>query len=53
MCLYLLIKFQGSSIILTSFSQERGVILSPTPQYEPLKIPPRLGLNLFVRIILF
>ena len=38
-------KVQFSSIILTSFRQ--GVILPPppTPQNEPLKSPPRLGLK--------
>ena len=45
MCVYLLTKFQVSTIILTSFRQ--GVI-SPLPppssQNEPLKSPLRLGL---------
>ena len=45
MYLYLLTKFQVSSIILTSFRQ--GVILTPLPlQNEPLKSPPRLRLNI-------
>ena len=45
MGVYLRAKFEVSSIILTSFRQ--GVILpSPPPQNEPLKSPPRLGLNM-------
>ena len=36
MCVYLRTKFQASSIILT---------YPPLPQNEPLKRPPRLGLN--------
>ena len=44
MCAYLHDKFEVFSIILTSF--RRGLILpSPLPQNEPLKSPPRLGLN--------
>ena len=45
MSVYLRAKFEVSSTILTSFRQ--GVILppSPKPQNEPLKSPPRLGLN--------
>ena len=46
MSVYLCVKFEVSSIILTGFRQ--GVILPPppsTPQNEPLKSPPRLGLN--------
>ena len=45
MGVYLRVKFEVSSIILTGFRQ--GVILHPpsTPQNEPLKSPPRLGLN--------
>ena len=44
MCLYLRSKFQVPRIILTSFRQ--GVILLPTsPQIEPLKGSPRLGLR--------
>ena len=45
MGVYLRAKFEISSIILTGFRQ--GVILpSPPPQNEPLKSPPRLGLNM-------
>ena len=39
--MYLRVKFQVSSIILTSF---RRIILPP-PQNEPLESPPRLGLR--------
>ena len=45
MYFYLSTKFEVSSVILASFRQ--GVILPPplpTPQNEPLKSPPRLGL---------
>ena len=44
---YLLIKFQVSSITLTSFRQGGGVILSLplSLQNETLKRPPRLGLK--------
>ena len=49
MDVYLRAKFEVSSIILTSFREGwgGGVILplSHPPQNEPLKIPPRLGLN--------
>ena len=50
MGVYLRAKFEVSSIILTSFREGwggGGVILplSHPPQNEPLKIPPRLGLN--------
>ena len=51
MCVNLRTKFQVSCLILTSFRQ--GVILPPPPlphpppQNEPLKNPPRLGLNAF------
>ena len=40
-------KFEVSSIILTSFRQGVGVNFtpSPSPQSEPLKSPPRLGLR--------
>ena len=41
-CVYLPTKFQVSSIILISF--RRGNLTYP-PQNEPLKSPPRLGLN--------
>ena len=44
MGVYLRAKFKVSSIILTSFRLGRGVIL-PSPQNEPLKSPPRLGLS--------
>ena len=46
MGVYLHAKLEVSSIILTSFRQ--GVILPPppTPQIEPLKSTPRLGLKL-------
>ena len=43
MGVYIRTKFEVSSMILTSFRQ--GVILSPSPQNEPLKSPPRLGLK--------
>ena len=46
MSVYLCVKFEVSSIILTGFRQ--GVILPPPPplpQNEPLKSPPRLGLT--------
>ena len=44
MYMYLHTKFQVSNLILTSLRQ--GVeILSPLPQNEPLKSPPRLGLT--------
>ena len=53
MVVYLRAKFEVSSIILTCFRQ--GVILPtpPSPQNEPLKNPPRLGLNgvLFIQEI--
>ena len=53
MGVYLHAKFEVSSIILTSFRQGGvggGVIFAPPPppplpQNEPLKSPPRLGLN--------
>ena len=43
----LMCQIQVSSITLTSFRLGEGVILSPphTPQNEPLKSPPRLGLS--------
>ena len=50
MCVYLPTKFQVFSIILTTFKKNR-IILNPppsnkhTPQNEPLKCPPTLGLN--------
>ena len=47
MCAYLRTIFQVSSIIVTRFRQgEKGFYpLLPPPQNEPLKSPPRLGLN--------
>ena len=47
-CVYLRTKFQVSSIILTSFRQGEG-FYPPTPQNEPLKSPPRLGLMLVIK----
>ena len=43
MRVYLYAKFQVSGIILTSF--RRGNFTPATPQNEPLKSPPRLGLT--------
>ena len=48
--MFVLTKFQVSSIILTSFRQGRGVILPPIPphpppQNRPLKTPPGFGLK--------
>ena len=48
MCVYLRATFHVSSIILTSFRQDEGgpILTSlPSPQNEPLKSPPRLGLS--------
>ena len=53
MCAYLRTKFQVFSILLTSYRHggeaagARGVNFThpPTPQNEPLKSPPRLGLK--------
>ena len=49
MGVYLRAKFEVSSIILTSFRQGVGVNFTPppltSPQSEPLKSPPRLGLR--------
>ena len=47
MCFYLRAKFEVSSIVLTIFRTEGGVIPPPppTPQNEPLKSSPRLGLS--------
>ena len=39
MCVYLPTKFQVSSIILTSFRQEDGLILLTPTAKETLKIP--------------
>ena len=50
MAVYLRVKFQVSSIILTSFRQGVGggvILLPPPPQNEPLKSPLRLGLKNF------
>ena len=47
MGVYVLAKFKVSSIILTSF--RKGCSFThPPPQNEPLKSPPRLGINLKV-----
>ena len=54
MGVYLRAKFEVSSIILTGFRQ--GGILPPphththTPQNEPLKSPPRLGLKMNMQL---
>ena len=45
MCVYLRAICEVCSIILTSFRQ--GVIPPTTPQNEPLKSPPILGLIMF------
>ena len=50
MGVYLRAKFEVSSIILTCFRQGVGVNFTPpppltSPQSEPLKSPPRLGLR--------
>ena len=52
MDVYLRPKFEVSSIILTSFrhgkgggGEEGGNFTPSTPQNEPLKSPPRLGLS--------
>ena len=47
MGVYLSAKFGGSSIILTGFRQGSNFTPPPppSPQNEPLKIPPRLGLK--------
>ena len=44
MGVYVRAKFEVSSLIVTCFRQG-GVILTPSPQEEPLKSQPRLGLN--------
>ena len=41
MCMYLSVKFEVSTIILTRFLPTPPL----PPQNEPLKILPRLGLN--------
>ena len=51
MSVYLRVKFEVSSITLTSFRQggrgvgEGGSFTPSPPQNEPLKGPPRLGLK--------
>ena len=48
MGVYLRAKREVSSIILTGFRQRGGggvILPPPPPQNEPLKSPPRLGLN--------
>ena len=51
--LHLPTEFQVSSTNLTNFRQRKGVVrgggvfFPPPPQNEPLKSPPRLGLNDF------
>ena len=46
MGVYLRVKFQVSSIILTGFRQDGGNFTSPLPpQNEPLTRPPTLGLR--------
>ena len=51
MAVYLRVKFEVSSVILTSFKQGRvggwGNFTPPPPQNEPLKSPLRLGLKKF------
>ena len=49
MCVYLRTKFPVSMIILTRFRQG-GVILTPQPQNELLKSPPRLALSLTLKL---
>ena len=45
MVVHLCVKFQDSSIILTSFRQGRGLGGNFTPKNELLKSPLRLGLK--------
>ena len=50
MCVYLCAKFKASSVILTSFRQEREIILHPHPvptpsQSQPVNSPFRLRLS--------
>ena len=55
MGVYLRIKFEVSSIIVTSFRQEGGrVVLPPLPQpqNEPLKRAPRLQLTYTIATLL-
>ena len=53
-CVYIRTKLQVSSIILQSFRQREGVILSTPPPHslprknKPLENPPRLWLGLFI-----
>lgn len=53
-CVYIRTKLQVSSIILQSFRQREGVILSTPPPHslppknKPLENPPRLWLSLFI-----
>ena len=48
MGVYLLTKFDVSSVILTSFRQGRESNFTCTPQNESLKSPSRLGLAAFI-----
>ena len=52
MGVYLLAKFEVSSIILTGFRQGGGLFYpSPSPpQNEPIKSPTRLGLKIVISI---
>ena len=45
MDVYLHVKFEVFSIIVTSFRQGEGELPPPSLQNEPLKSPLRLGLN--------
>ena len=46
MGVYLLAKFEVSSIILTGSRQGGGILAPPSPpQNKPLESPPRLGLK--------
>ena len=42
MCVYVCVKFEVSSVILTSFTPAPSPL---SPQNKPLKSPPRLGLK--------
>ena len=46
MAVHLRVKFQDSSIILTSFRQGKGLGRNFTPKNELLKRLPRLGLTI-------
>ena len=48
MCLYLRTKFEVWSIILKSFRQGAEFYHLSTPQNEPLKSPPILGLKTWI-----